>query len=82
MKTADRVQQLLRLPVNQAPVPALRLAKFLSTKYGVCGEIYAAAYEAYAIVFEQTQGGTCDEESRRFLTALKPESSADFSPQT
>ena len=71
MKTSDRVQQLLKLPVNQAPAPAVQLVQFLCKKYGTCGEIYAAAYEAYAIVCEQTEGGMCDEESRRFLTAIK-----------
>jgi hypothetical protein len=71
MKTSDRVQQLLKLPVNQAPAPAVQLVQFLCKKYGTCGEIYVAAYEAYAIVCEQTEGGMCDEESRRFLTAIK-----------
>jgi hypothetical protein len=70
IKTSDRVQQLLRLPVNQAPAPAFQLIRFLSKKYGACGELYAAAYEAYAIVCEQTEGGICDEESRHFLTAI------------
>jgi len=80
MKTSDRVQQLLALPINQAPAPAVQLVKFLSSKYGICGEIFASAYEAYAIVFEQTEGGECDEESRRFLAAIKPESSASPAP--
>ena len=71
MKTSDRVQQLLKLPVNQAPAPAVQLAQFLCQKYGTRFGIYVAAYEAYAIVCEQTEGGTCDEESRRFLTAIK-----------
>jgi hypothetical protein len=71
MKTSDRVQQLLKLPVNQAPAPAVQLAQFLCKKYGTCFEIYVAAYEAYAIVCEQTEGGTCDEGFRRFLTAIK-----------
>jgi hypothetical protein len=73
MKTSDRLQQLLALPVNQAPAPAVQLVRFLSSKHGLCGEIFCSAYEAYAIVFEQTEGGECDEEPRRFLAAIKPE---------
>ena len=70
IKTSDRVQQLLRLPISQAPIPVVQLIRFLSKKYGACGEMYAAAYKTYAIVCEQTEGGICDEESRHFLTAI------------
>ena len=73
MKTADRVQQLMQLPVSQVPRLAIQLEKFLSSKYGARGEIFCSAYEAYAIVCEQTEGGKCDEESRRFLAAIEPE---------
>jgi hypothetical protein len=83
MKTSDRVQQLLKLPANQAPAPAVQLVQFLCKKYGMCGEIYAAAYEAYAIVCEQTEGGWCDEESRRFLTAIRTDAKqSDKRPTT
>jgi hypothetical protein len=71
MKTSDRVQQLLGTPISEVPIPARELVQFLSSKYGICGEIFASAYESYAIVFEETEGGFCCERDRHFLMALK-----------
>lgn len=70
MKTSDRVDKLAVMPVNQTPEKARQLAIFLSKKYGFCGDLLMSAYEAYAIVIENTEGGHCDEESRRFLKSL------------
>jgi hypothetical protein len=70
MKTSDRMQQLMSMPVNQVPWKAIALAKFLSSKYGRCGEVYCHAYSLYAKVIEGTEGGDSDEESERFLLSL------------
>ncbi len=73
MRTKDRVNQLASMPCNQVPVPAQQLVKYLASKYGVCGELILSAYAAYCIVFENTEGGECGDEERRFLMAIKPE---------
>lgn len=71
MNTAERVEQLAKLPMNQAPKEAQQLVRFLVSRYSFCGEVVFAAYEAYAIVIEGTTGGNCTDECRRFLEAVR-----------
>jgi hypothetical protein len=70
MKTEDRLNQLIAMPMNQAPKKAQQLVEYLSAKYGFCGELVVCAYETYAITIENTEGGYCDNESRLFLESL------------
>lgn len=70
MKTSDRVNELARIPMNEAPWKARELIKFLSKKYGVCGELYLHAYNCYAKYVENTEGGDDDDEARNYLLSL------------
>jgi hypothetical protein len=71
MNTADRVAKLAMMPMDQAPKEAQMLIRFLQLRYGYCGELVMAAYEAYAIVIEGTVGGNCGKEEQRFLEAVR-----------
>lgn len=70
MKTEDRVNELLQLPMNQAPWQARVALAFLVSKYGFCREIACSAYRAYARVIENTEGGEEDKETEKFLRNL------------
>jgi hypothetical protein len=47
-----RAVQLMGLPVNQIPIPAVLYAAWLCNKYGMCGEVFMTAYCVYAQIAE------------------------------
>jgi len=64
---SERAEQLAKMPMDQAPYPAIALIKHLSAKYGACGELYYHAYTCYAKYVENLPGGSEDLEAKNFF---------------
>jgi len=61
MKKKDavtRAQEMMGMPMGNLPVRAWLYSKFLSLKYGFCGEVLMTAYAAYA---QKIEGLSCDD---------------------
>lgn len=80
MNADQRVEELMAQNKNEVPWRALALIKFMGSKYGLSGEIYAYACACYAIVIENCKDegsyykrSTIDQEHVNFLLALPSE---------
>jgi len=53
-----RAVELAGTPMGKVPMPALKFARYLCRKLGMCGEMFVTAYAAYAQIVE---GLECDD---------------------
>ena len=44
----SKASAMMNVPIGQLPYAAVMYSKFLSKKYGFCGEVLITAYAAYA----------------------------------
>ena len=76
MNASSRVNELMLVPIKDAPAPAIAYAKHLGKKYGMCGEVYVTAYAHYAECFEGAEKSddslyAANDEARAFFAGYR-----------
>ena len=70
MKSIERASELMGMKMKDIPTPALNYARFLSEKFGFCGEVLVAAYAHFAECYEgaeKSDGYLANDEARAFF---------------
>ncbi len=53
MDAVERAVEMMHIPQCDLPPIALKFARYLCSKYGMCGEVYVTAYAVYAQLVEK-----------------------------